>query len=97
MDYKIEEFDNNITISCTHKIATYIIKATEEESIKTIKKYCEEKNIIPNIIDEDKLELVLKLGIQELKIREMKKNNIDIPGFEKTLEELDNLNIRGEE
>ena len=36
-----------------------------------IKKYCEENNIIPNIISEDKLKLVLQLGIAELNKRDL--------------------------
>ena len=47
------------------KIITQIIKDTDEITFKAIQRYCEENNIIPNIISEDKLKLVLQLGIAE--------------------------------
>lgn len=49
----------------SYKMCTMIAKEQEKQTIEAIKKYCEENNIIPNIIDEEKLKKVLKLGINE--------------------------------
>jgi hypothetical protein len=51
---------------------TKILDMQEKETIKAIEEYCEENNIIPNLIDKEKLDLVLKLGINELNKRELK-------------------------
>lgn len=69
----IDEIDDNFIYSASHKICTQIVKDTDEATLKAIQKYCEEKNIIPNIISEDKLRLVLKLGIAELNKRKLEK------------------------
>lgn len=69
----IDEVDNNFIYSASHKICTQIAKDTDEATLKAIQRYCEENNIIPNIISEDKLKLVLQLGIAELNKRELEK------------------------
>lgn len=63
-EYKV---DDNFIYSTNYKICTQIVKDSDEVTLKTIQRYCEENNIIPNIISEDKLKLVLQLGIAELK------------------------------
>ena len=47
----------------TEKMITKIISSKDEATLKVIERYCEENNIIPNIIEKEKLDLVLKLGI----------------------------------
>ena len=42
----------------------YVV-SKDEETLKVIERYCEENNVIPNIIEKEKLDLVLKLGITE--------------------------------
>ena len=64
--------NNDFIYSTTQKIITEIVSKQEKETLKAIERYCEENNIIPNIIVKEKLDLVLKLGIQELKLRELK-------------------------
>ena len=49
----------------TEKMITEIISKQDKETFKAIERYCEENNIIPNIIEKEKLDLVLKLGIDE--------------------------------
>lgn len=49
----------------SYKLYTKILKETEKQSYNAIKQYCEENNIIPNLIDEEKLKEVLRLGIAE--------------------------------
>lgn len=56
---------NEFIYSCTQKMMTQIVNKQNEETIKAIQKYCEENNIYPNIIDEDKLKIILQLGIIE--------------------------------
>ncbi len=66
MEFEINKDENNNFIySATHKIYTKILNKQEEETLRAIHRYCEENNIFPNIIDEDKLKLILQLGIQE--------------------------------
>ena len=48
---------------------------TDEITFKAIQRYCEENNIIPNIISEDKLKLVLQLGIAEYNRKLLEKDN----------------------
>lgn len=51
----------------TEKMITKIVSSKDEETLKVIERYCEENNVIPNIIEKEKLDLVLKLGIDEYK------------------------------
>lgn len=69
---KINLVDNdNFIYSCSQEILTQIVKDQDEETYKAIQRYCEKNDIIPNIISEDKLKLVLQLGIAELNKREL--------------------------
>ena len=73
MNYEIIKGDNsNYIFSATHKIITEIVSKEDEATMKAIARYCEENNIIPNIIEKEKLDLVLKLGIQALNEKELK-------------------------
>ena len=71
MDITIDDIDENVCITASQKIAIAIAKKLDAETFKLINAYCEEKGIIPNIIEKDKLDLVLRLGIQALNEREM--------------------------
>lgn len=76
MDYynvNIDNIDDNFIYSASQKICTQIVREQDEATLKAIQRYCEENNIIPNIINADKLELVLRLGIAELNRRELDK------------------------
>ena len=42
-----------------------IVSKHDKATIEAIERYCEENNIIPNIIEKEKLDLVLRLGIDE--------------------------------
>lgn len=69
----IDEIDDNYVFQCNQKVITQIVKDQDEGTYKAILRYCEENDVIPNIISEDKLRLVLQLGIDELKKRELEK------------------------
>lgn len=69
----IDEIDDNFVYQCNQKVITQIVKDQDEATYKAILRYCEENDIIPNIISEDKLKLVLQLGIEEFKKRELEK------------------------
>lgn len=69
----IDEIEDNYVYQCSQKVITQIVKDQDEATYKAIQRYCEENDIIPNIISEDKLKLVLQLGIDELKKRELEK------------------------
>ena len=57
--------EENCIASYTEKMITKIISVQDKETLKAIERYCEENNVIPNIIEKEKLDLVLKLGITE--------------------------------
>ncbi len=57
--------EENCIVSYTEKMITEIISKHDKETLKAIERYCEENNIIPNIIEKEKLDLVLRLGITE--------------------------------
>ncbi len=57
--------EENFIFSYTEKIITKIVSNQDKETLKAIERYCEENNIIPNIIEKEKLDLILKLGINE--------------------------------
>ena len=59
----------------TEKMITKIVSSKDEETLKAIERYCEENNVIPNIIEKEKLDLVLKLGIDEYNRRLLEKEN----------------------
>lgn len=63
--------NNDFIYTSTQKMITKIVSVEEKEMMKAIERYCEENNIIPNIIIKEKLDLVLKLGIQALIEREL--------------------------
>ena len=80
MDLGIINCDNedSIIFEYSSKFITQIIDKENKATLEAILKYCEENNIIPNLIDKEKLDLVLRLGIQELQKRELdkrRKNN----------------------
>ena len=57
--------EENCIASYTEKMITKIVSVQEKETLRAIERYCEENNVIPNIIEKEKLDLVLKLGIDE--------------------------------
>lgn len=65
----------NCIVTYTEKIITEIVSRKDEATLKAIERYCEENNIIPNIIEKEKLDLVLKLGIDEYNRRLLEKEN----------------------
>ena len=73
MNIDIKEQEDSVIYSTTQKMFTKILDMQEQETLKAIEKYCEENEIIPNIIDKEKLDLVIKLGIQALAEREINK------------------------
>ena len=66
------ETDENNDFICdlTQKFQIMIADEMDKEAIKVIKKYCDENNIFPYIIDENKLKVILKLGLEEYSKRE---------------------------
>ena len=67
--------EENCIASYTEKMITKIISVQDKETLKAIERYCEENNVIPNIIEKEKLDLVLKLGIAEYKRKLLEKEN----------------------
>ena len=64
--------EENCIVSYTEKMITEIVSKHDKATLKAIEKYCEENNIISNIIEKEKLDLVLKLGINEYNKRFLK-------------------------
>jgi len=67
----VDEIDDNYVYQCHQKVITQIVKDQDEATFKAIQRYCEENDIIPNIISEDKLKLILRLGIAEYSKRNL--------------------------
>lgn len=65
--------EKNCIATYTEKMITKIVSNKDEATLKAIERYCEENNVIPNIIEKEKLDLVLKLGINEYNKRFLKK------------------------
>lgn len=63
----------------TQKMITQVVSNQDKATLKAIERYCEENNIIPNIIEKEKLDLILKLGIAEYnkRVGEIDDNNIE--------------------
>lgn len=57
--------EKNYIFNYTEKMITEIISKHDKETLKAIERYCEENNVIPNIIEKEKLDLMLRLGIAE--------------------------------
>lgn len=70
---KMEKDENNFIYSATQKMTTAIVDMQNKETLKAIETYFRENNIIPNLIDKNKLDLILKLGIAEYKRRNLEK------------------------
>lgn len=64
--------EENCIASYTEKMITKIVSVQDKETLRAIERYCEENNVIPNIIEKEKLDLVLKLGIDEYNRRFLK-------------------------
>jgi len=62
--------NNDFTCDLIQKFQIMIADEMDKEAIKVIKKYCDENNIFPYIIDENKLKVILKLGFEEYNKRE---------------------------
>ena len=69
MNIDIKEQEDSIIYGITQKMFTKVLDIQDKETIRVIEEYCAENNIIPNLIDKDKLDLVLRLGIQALNER----------------------------
>lgn len=61
--------EDNFVYQYSQKMITQIVNKQNEETLKTIQRYCEENDVYPNIIDEDKLKIILQLGITEYEKR----------------------------
>lgn len=49
----------------TQKIISQVVSDNDDETIKAIKRYCEENNVFPNLISEERLKEILELGISK--------------------------------
>ena len=75
MKNKININEDNTVFTYSEKIITQIVSEKNEMTLKAIEEYCEKNDIIPNIISEEKLKLVLELGIKALKELEKGEKN----------------------
>ena len=67
--------EENCIFSYTEKMITEIVSKHDKATLKAIERYCEENNVIPNIIEKEKLDLALKLGIDEYNRRLLEEEN----------------------
>ena len=61
--------EDNFIYRYTQQIYTDIVSKQEKVTIEAIEKYCRENGYIPNIIEKEKLDIILKLGINEYEKR----------------------------
>lgn len=61
--------ENDFVYQYSQKMITQIVNKQNEETLKAIQRYCKENNVYSNIIDEDKLKIILQLGIAEYEKR----------------------------
>ena len=52
------------SLSIENKYLIQIVKETDDAAMHQIRKYCKEKGIIPYIISAEKIDLIIKLGIE---------------------------------
>ena len=74
-DIEEEQIGNEINdtiYKATYKIYSKIVNQREKETIKLIQQYCKENNIYCDLIDEDMLKTILKLGV--IKYNELQNN-----------------------
>lgn len=71
MNFEIKKDDDNFIYSASQKVITQIVNDQDEATYDAILRYCKENNVIPNIISEEKLKVVLQLGIAELNKRDL--------------------------
>lgn len=64
--------EENCIVSYTEKMITEIVSKHDKATLEAIERYCKENNIVPNIIEKEKLDLVLRLGIAEYNKRFLK-------------------------
>ena len=57
--------EENGIYSYAQKMIIEIVSQEDKETIRRIEQYCVENNIVPKIIEKEKLDLILKLGIEE--------------------------------
>lgn len=57
--------EENGIYSYAQKMIIEIVSQEDKETIRRIEQYCVENDIIPRIIEKEKLDLILKLGIEE--------------------------------
>ena len=62
----------NCIVGYTEKMITEIVSKHDKATLEAIERYCKENNIVPNIIEKEKLDLVLRLGINEYNKRFLK-------------------------
>ena len=67
--------EENCKFSYMEKMIIEIVSKHDKATLKAIERYCEENNIIPNIIEKEKLDLVLRLGINEYNKRLLEEDN----------------------
>ena len=61
--------ENSYLYEITQKMYAKVLSKQDEITYNAIKQYCEEHNIIPMIIEEERLKEVLTLGMAELEKR----------------------------
>lgn len=78
MEFKIDKLDENASNDFYEITQTFMVEVMSKQNelvYKKILEYCREHNIVPLIIEEEKLKTVLELGIQEYNRRKGENEN----------------------
>lgn len=68
----MEDKENN-SYTYTQKIISQVVSNNDKETIKAITRYCEENNVYPNLISEEKLKEVIELGLKNERLQQENK------------------------
>lgn len=77
------EENENFAYTYTQKIISQVVSDVDKETIKAITRYCEENNVYPNLISEERIKEIIEIGLkseqlqQELSIANDKLKKID--------------------
>ncbi len=64
------ENKENTIYTYTQKIISQVVSNNDKETIKAITRYCEENNVYPNLISEERLKEVIELGLKSEQLQQ---------------------------
>lgn len=94
MEFKIDKLDENTSNDFYEITQTFMVEVMSKQNelvYKKILEYCREHNIVPLIIEEEKLRTVLELGIQEYNRRKRINDSVIMTDFERVVKVIEDM------